>query len=278
MLKLKKLISLLFCCFIVTSVYASGKISEACEKMLYEMFEKRIQLTSFDSRNSSDCDKALKILNQYYSEKNSELEKLVPEEKVILESFFAMEHYTYQIDLASNDSEKEVLKNYLKPYVDQMEKICSGKKDSELSFWLLTVRSDLLSCYISVSSKDVMKYGLSIKSYYEEALEQNPDFFLANANIGQWYYWAPAIGGGSKKKGLGFCENGYKQDLKPAYKFYPAFHYSQMLYANKNKEKAAAVLNEILALYPESQMVLRAKKLNENGKSYYEGTGFKLEN
>ncbi len=269
---MKKIISFFAALLCAAFVFAEARVTESCLKLLDDFFDLRMELSCLDTEK--DVSVPVNRLEEFKTKRSSEINSLSREEKAVVNSLIGMERYNYLFGKPEN---KELLKKELKVFVDEYEAFTKDKKNEDFDSWVLTVKADLLSCYITVSTKDVMKYGLVIKEYYETACKISPDFFLSPMNLGQWYYWAPGISGGSKKKALSYCETAYKNSRKPYKKYYACIHYSQMLFENKMTDKAFEILSEADSVCPGSYWLKTIRENNEKGKSLYEYNSRKTE-
>lgn len=247
------------------SLFAQAGTSESFNKLIQNFFELRMNNSVFDSKKESE--KILSRINEFEASTKSQVEKLSEEERLVVESYIVNEKFGV---IYEDKSKRDSLKEMMKTHFDKMEKFCEGKENSDLSSWFLVSRGDVTSCYMVFSAKDVMKYGMAVKPMYETAIEKDPDFFLPYMNLSQWYYYAPGIAGGSKKKGVSLCKEAYELSKTVPEKYYTSIFYSQMLFENKQKDEAAKILLEAEKCFPESTMVKIIKEQNAKGKSLFE--------
>ena len=157
------------------------------------------------------------------------------------------------------------------PDVPETENAPQDTAVPESTGWLYATAGDILSSSLQyLSIKKAMQEGLTIKKYYDMALEEDPGFVFCLINIGQWYFHAPVVSGGGKGKALNAfkkAESSAKNDIEL---YYAKLYLSQSYYEDGNKKKAAELLEECEALLPGSGSVKLFKKLNENGYHYFE--------
>ncbi|MCQ2596916.1 MAG: hypothetical protein MJ181_03630 [Treponema sp.] len=247
------------------ALFAQAGTSESFNNLIQNFFELRMNNSVFDSKKESE--KILSRINEFEASTKSQVEKLTEEERLVVESYIVNEKFGV---IYEDKSKRDSLKEMMKTHFDKMEKFCAGKENSDLSSWFLVSRGDVTSCYMVFSAKDVMKYGMAVKPMYETAIEKDPDFFLPYMNLSQWYYYAPGIAGGSKKKGVSLCKEAYELSKTVPEKYYTSIFYSQMLFENKQKDEAAKILLEAEKCFPESTMVKIIKEQNAKGKSLFE--------
>ena len=158
----------------------------------------------------------------------------------------------------------------LKAQKEVNEAYLAAHKGERLDKWVSVTAADVISCYMSFSVSDVVKYGLSLKDFYRNAVEQDPSMSYALTNLAQWYYWAPRINGGSKKTALTYFEQALTAADTPAETYYACIFLSQLLFENGEKARCAALLDQATAIAPESRYLARIRAMNQAGDSLYQ--------
>ena len=249
----------------VLGLFAQGAVSSECDKLIADFFQLRLELTAYDQ--VLDSAKARAEIDVFVKEHEVEFNSLSEDEQLAVENFYVNEYYNF---LYLDSKQKNTCRDMMKAQLLKNEAFCKDKTDAELNKWLLVTYGDVTSCSMAFSMKDVMKYGLSIKPLYERAIALDPDFFYSNMNLGQWYYWAPGMAGGSKKKALTFSKKAVDCARSDAEKYYANLMYSQLLFENKDKEGAARSLEAARKIFPESKIVNILVEENAKGKSLFE--------
>ncbi len=243
---------------------ASTSISAACTSLIDEFMNCRLELAVVD--RSKDLEKAESILYGFIADHESLVSQLSPQEQVIITNFYVNERYALYWDMPEKN---DFVRGFLKDQMNVIESWGANIKNNACNKWLLATRADVTSCYMSYTVADVMKYGLALKPMYEEAVKQDPEFCYGLINLGQWYFWAPGISGGSKKKATNCLERAYAAAKTPAEKYYACYFYSQMLFENGKTADAAKILAEAEAILPDSINIKTAKKANKDGLSLF---------
>lgn len=255
---------MLFNVFFVNGLFAEessfGSTVEGRE-ILEEFLDFRMKLSKYDDKN--EC---LRLIDDFKNKMN--FERYTQEESLILENLVILEVYNYKY--GKDENEKE-LKTVLAEQKNKVEKFLAENKGKKFDKWIYCSYADIISCSMSFSFSDVLKYGVSVKDFYNEALKVDPDFCYAALNLSQWYFWAPSVTGGGKKKAEEFYEKAFSLAKKPWEKYYAGIYYSQCLFENKKQEKCKSILSVAYEQFPESTFIKEIKLMNENGYSLFEG-------
>ena len=194
----------------------------------------------------------------------SEQGNLVLESLLVLEKY----NYLYEINEKHPDIEKLVI-----PHNTMLDKWIKSHKEEEISSWVYLTSGDLLSCSMALYSiPKAMEVGLLIKDYYDIALKKNPNMVYINLNLAQWYFFAPAFGGGSKKKANELFQVALKNSSEIGELFYGYMLYSQFSYDQKDKKAATEYLNKAYSLQPDSKKLDLLKLLNEKDYTLFDYT------
>lgn len=257
---MKKLTFLsIFLFFLSFNVFAQKTISTKAQNYIDSFMNLRMELTRF-----KDGKDANKELNKYKNENT--YSDFSEEEKLIIDSFYLLEKYNYIWEDKSND---DILQKELLALAEKNEKFMKNHKDN-INDWLYVVTADLYSCYMSYSPfSSGLKYGMTVKDYYLECLKINPKNSYCLTHMGQWYYWAPGINGGSEKKALQSFLDAVTYARNNAEKFYAYMFLSQMYYEKKDKTNASANLAKAKSYYKESQLISELEYYNSIGYSLF---------
>lgn len=242
--------------------FAQKNISEEAEKLISRFFDIRMELSLL-----TDSEEIISRLDSFATEYETEFNACNDQEKLILENFVILEKYNYYFD---DKSKKSYLKELMGNQVNKCDKFIGKKKMEEFNKWFLCSRGDLASCYMVFSAKDVLKYGVEVKKFYEASIEQDKEFCYGLMNLGQWYYWAPKIAGGSSKKAIALLEESKACAKTAGTKYYANIFLSQLLFEEKRKEEAASILEEAFLICPESNFLSTIKKCNQKGISLFQ--------
>lgn len=242
------------------SMNAQTTISKAGKDLIDNFQQLRMELTEFQDNK----EKAVELLQAY---KNKEdLTSLNEEENLIFESFYISEYYNYTWNDKAND---EFLKNAFLSQIEKNEAFIEKNKGN-VSATLYILTADCFSCYMSYNPvAGAMKYGLKVRKYYENAIELEKDNSFGLTHLAQWFFWAPGINGGSKKKALANFKAAVDYAKTDAENFYALIFYSQMIFENGSKEEAASLLQQAKNIYPSSTYITELEYWNNRGYSLF---------
>lgn len=260
---MKKLLAVV-ACFLMISIVHGEDMTDLGKSIIDSFFNLRAELTYLDS---ADPDSIIERIDRFSDDNADSIIELDAQEKIILENFIIMEKYNYLYELPGQD---KVQQKILGEQRQKIEDFRAGRGDSAFDRFFLVTQGDVTSCYMGFSVSDVIKYGKTIRPLYESAIKADENFCYGLMNLGQWYYWAPGIAGGSKDKALTYLERAYKAAETDSQKFYACIFYSQLLFEKNRMEEAQKILGEADALYAGSRYVETVRKANSGGMSIYE--------
>lgn len=254
-------LALLFSC---TGVFADELISEFTENKIAEFMTLRMKLSTLDSNEA-----ALAAIDDFEAQNAAALKEQAvdyEQEALIMYNFYELERFNYRFNDAA---QRPSTKNMLQDLVQKDSAWYEAHDRDKTNKWLNTLTGDAISCYMSFSWASVMKYGLKVKPYYEQSLEQDPDLAYTNTNIAQWYYYAPAIGGGSKKTARKYFERAVQVAKTDAERYFADIYLSQFLFEYKEFDEAKRLLDEADSLNPGSSYIATIRAENADGRSLY---------
>lgn len=254
------LVELILCS---TPVFSEDNLSESDLVAIYEVVNYKPVLTTM---NSSDALKKIEELrNNYIS--NSNIKNLSEQGLLILDGLLTLEEVNYRFNY---DTSNQNLESIIDPINEKLNIWIVNHKDSETSPWLFVVAGDLLA--VGLNSYPVAKLldvGFTIKNYYENALKNNPDFSPGNVSLAQWYFYAPFLAGGNKKKAQALFETGIETANGIGEQFFANLYYSQFLLDQKNKSGSKDAFSTAQTIQPNSKKLDFIKMLNDNGYTYF---------
>lgn len=240
---------------------ASAEISDRAQKAVDDFMDLRMKIAGLGSDQAlaqvADFEKKLSVDSSFSSQ----------EDRLVLVNFIIMEKYNF---LRKQKGSKPQLKKLLKELKEKNEAWFAANGEGKAGVWLLATSADVTSCYMSYSLSEVMKSGMSLRDKYRESVERNPNFCYGWTNLGQWYYWAPGINGGSDKKSGEAFAAAVKCARNKAEKFFACVFYSQFLFEEKEFDKAASMLDEAEAQDPKNPYVAFMRKINKDGDSFFD--------
>lgn len=243
-------------------VFAENELSAAGKKVIDSFFDLRMKLSTI-----GETEILLEYIDRFSEDNRDSILMLNAEELLVLDNFIVMEKYNYLYQKPGQDI---VQHKILGDQMAKIEKFRNGRNDSCFSKYFLCTQADITSCYMGFSVKDIIKYGTKIRPYYEAAISIDGNFCYALMNIGQWYYWAPKIAGGSKSKCREFFERAVSSAKSDSEKYYAWTNYSQILFELDEKNESRKFLEQAMKICPESIFLKDVKKANELGMSIFQ--------
>lgn len=260
----KSFILFLIILSVFSSLSANPSLTEAEQKAIDDLLVFRIQVTVYPA------DEAILRFDTWKKENLTltQTASFSNEVKLILDALFELEKLTfYQVIDNTNPAIIETAKqqyNILQEWMDTHPAETPNK-------WTYCCAAEAFSWYLSsLPLTQILSKGLLPKEYYLEALSQDPDMTYALCGLGQWQYYAPAIGGGGKKASKASFEHALKGARSPVDNFLAHLFYSQLLFEMKDKTGAARELDASEAIIPGSRRAERFRQLNAEGISWYE--------
>ncbi len=246
--------------FLFSSSSLFAEVSVQAQKLVDDFMAVRMKIAGLSS------EQALAQVGAFEKDLEERKAGLSQEDALVLENFIVMEKYNFMRKKAGS---KDFLKKTLKALKEKNAAwflANSGKAGK----WLLATSADVTSCYMSYSLAEVVKSGMALRDKYKESVAKDPGFSYGWTNLAQWYYWAPAINGGSGAKARDAFENAVSAAKTPAEKFFACVFYSQFLFEKKELKKSAALLDEAESQDPENPYVAFMRQINAAGDSFFE--------
>lgn len=261
----KKTVFLVILAFIFCgmNVFPVENLAPAEEAAIRDVMEFRLTLAALDPTD------AIERTDAYRKETmaKAETQQLSDETVLILDTFLALETYNYLYERNQSDP---AIRELIVPQVEKLDEWFSAHRDETINKWLYCIAGDAISCSMAFMPKTkAMKRGLQIKEYYLKALEQDGNFVYCLMNCGQWFFQAPAIGGGSKSKARGFFEKAEKLASTRAEKYYSKIFLSQFYFDAGNMEECRKLLDAATEIVPESNYIKQINAVNNVGASLF---------
>ncbi|MBO7122036.1 MAG: hypothetical protein J6V90_01990 [Treponema sp.] len=247
--------------FFVWNFSASAEITPAAQKAVDDFMALRMKIAGLGS------DSALAQVEAFEKKLAVDTSFREKEDRLVLVNFIVMEKYNF---LRKQKGTKDQLKKLLKELKEKNEDWFDANGEDKAGKWLLATSADVTSCYMSYSLSEVIKSGMALRDRYKESVERDPNFSYGWNNLGQWYYWAPGINGGSDKKAGEAFEEAVKAAKTKAEKFFACVFYSQFMFEEKEFDKAASLLDQAEAQDPKNPYVAFMRKINAGGDSFFD--------
>lgn len=262
---MKKIIFGLIFFWVSVFCFANASLTDFESKIMAEITDFRWKLALLEDfkEAANACDKFSAYINSPENAENLSEEILLSANNIL-----TWEKYNALYELNPKDKE---LEEFLTAQYRKIRSYFKEHKKETHNKWLYVTAGDILSSslqYLPLST--AMNEGLTIKKYYDKALENDPDFVFCLINIAQWYFHAPAISGGGKGKAMKAFLAAEKAAKTDAELYYAKLFLSQSFFEDGNKQKAAELLDQAEKFLPGSRTVKFYKFLNENGYCYFE--------
>lgn len=257
--------------FVILSVFIYAEPSSNEEKAINHFNDFRMELEQF-SEPKLILEKISNYEQNLYSQK--EFQDFSSETKLILENMIFLEKVKNQVKLIENDkTAKKALKEKFSLQIDKTAKTILDLQNSNKipSKWLFTNQGDLISFSLQFATlTQAIKSGLEVKTYYEQAINQDATMSFALVNLGMWYYYVPSIAGGDKEKTYQYLKKAVDSAKTLSEEYFSKIIYSQILFERENFQEAKKVLQEAKKICPNSIAIQTMEKLNNAGISWIE--------
>ncbi len=267
---MKKLLLPLLLILFSFPLFSEKSFSPVVEESIKDFFTLRMTLSL-----SPTPEAALEEIAVFKNEHKEIFTEADEEEKLTLQNLYELEEYNYENLIEENSSH---IKKHMQERMKENENYITRHKGESFNKWFLTTSSDVLSVCMSFDPlKTAVKYGLTVKKRYEEALVEDGNFSYALTNLAQWYYFAPHIAGGGKHKAKPYFEKALEKACSDAEKYYALIFLSQTAFDEGKKERCELLLNEADAFVPGGKFIARLKAINKKGHSYFSRNSSKYE-
>lgn len=258
-------------CLIFCTIISFAQVTKSEETAINQLNNFRMELEKYDNPQVI-LDKVLEYQTSLLAQE--EYKNFSEETKLILDNMLFLEKLKNQVKLIENDKDaKNKLKietqNQIKKTADFINLPKSNGKTPNK--WLLVNQGDLISFSLQFATlSEAIKFGLEVKTYYEDALLQDDKMTFALVNLGMWYYYVPGIAGGDKQKTYEFVKKSVENARTSSEEYFSKIIYSQVIFELDKKDEAKTLLEEAKSLCPESQSISLMEKLNKLGISWIE--------
>lgn len=259
MKNLKKLFALMmiFSCSQIFSL----SVNE--ENYIQKILDFRLSL-----RKYSSADEAIQKIKEFELQEKNEMNSLGEEAGLVAENMLVTAHYNCEYE---KDVKSKALEGILRPTFEKILSFKERNKTEEISNIFLISSADVINSMMQfLPQTNAIKYGLLEKKEYALVLERDPKMSLGLINSALWYYFAPAFGGGSKKKAEVFFVDANRFAKNDYEKYYSAIYLSQFYFEQKNFSECETYLAAAEKLLPNTRYVPFIRKINSLGFSLYD--------
>lgn len=230
--------------------------------LIQKTLDARLHTRVFD--NEDDAIKYMQDFRQSL-EDSGELENVSEQTVLIIDNMINLEiyNYMYQKDMYSDN-----LKTFITDQYNKNVDFEETQKNVSYSPWYYFSRGDIYNSTMQfLAQSTAIKIGLQEKDDYDQLVESNPEMSFGLINTALWYFFAPGIGGGSKKTALSYFERSLKSAACDYERFYSRVYLSQVLFEDKNYDECSRLLKECDEILPENVYTAFIRFLNNNNYS-----------
>jgi hypothetical protein len=211
--------------------------------------------------------KAVKEYKQTFLEEASK-NHYSDETILIVENYLVLEEFGSLEEINPDHPE---MKPLLKAQSEKNEQWFKKHEKEEKNSWLYCSYAGIISSYLRYQNFFIkIDKGLLVKEYLEKALEQTPNMSLAQMGLALWYYFAPAISGGSVNKSITYYEKAVSNARNDAELFTAKYYQSQCYFHKDKKNEYNDAMNVLKSLLPENRKVTLLEKLNKAGYTIFD--------
>lgn len=250
-------------CFFTVNLAAQNTLSATATKVINEFMNMKMNMGKY-----SDYKDCLSGIENFY-QKNVVPAKndLSKQEITILDNLYHTEkagYYKLGTDADKAKSEKDLLAQL------NANSAFISKNLKDYNPWLLVTSANVIGCYMFYHPvKVALKYGMIQKDYYEACYSQAPDFAYGTTHLAQWYFFAPGMYGGSKKKAEELFLKAIKTSATNPERYFTNVFISQFYYEINKKDLCTQYLNKAETYMPGSEYIKRIRKMNSDGYTLF---------
>jgi len=241
----------------------AADFTSAENKTVQEILAFRLSLRSY-----STDDEAIKKVREYRKEHEKDISALGEEAQIVCTNMLATAEYNA---FYAKDMHAPEMEGILRPQYERLTAFAASHPIEKQNPWFTLTSADITNSMMQfLKQKEAINLGLQEKKDYATVVDKYPKMAFANMLSGYWYYYAPSIGGGSKKKARQYFSDAYRYAENDYERYYGAINLSQMNFEDKNKKEAARLLDEAEKILPKTRYVALIRKINDLGYSAFD--------
>ncbi len=191
--------------------------------------------------------------------------KLSDEAKLTLDNFFVLEEYHFMWEMTPEDPE---IAGFILRQFDKVIAWNSAHDVSGRNGWYNLSAYDLINSTMPhLKQGKSISLGLEEKKVYDSMIQNGPESGLLYINAGLWYYFAPAIGGGSNAKAISFFRKAAEVAGSPYEKYFALVYLSQSEFDKNDSASCEKHLAEAEEVFPGSYYIETVRYMNKAGCS-----------
>lgn len=223
----------------------------------------QIQEFRFFTRAIQSADEAVSKIAEYRTSfLTADVRKNLSEEaELTADNLLILEQYNYMYEAAPKSPE---LEPFIKAQYEKIDAYNAAHEQAECNPYYVLSSGDLINSTMQfLPQGTAIKLGLQEKKNYDAVVANYPDFAFGLINAALWYYFAPAIGGGSNTKAHSYFSRAVECASNNYEKFYASVYYSQFLFENNDSEACEKYLSQAESLLPNNRWTLLIRRMNK---------------
>ena len=249
--------------FLSISFLPAAEFTQEENQAIQDILSLRLSLRSYSTN-----DEVIEKVRSYRQEKLSSIENFSEEARLVCLNMLATAEYN---TFYAKDMQAPEMEGIPRPQSEKIREFQEKTPAEEQNPWFVFTSADIINSMMQfLKQGEAISLGLKEKKEYAIALAAQPEHAFGNMLSGYWYYYAPGIGGGSKKKARLFFANALEYAANDYERFYGNINLSQMNFEDKKKEEAARLLDEAEKILPGTRHVAFIRKINEMGYSAFD--------
>ena len=219
-------------------------------------------------RTCASADEAIEKIHEFESAEKGAMRALGEEARLVAENMLRTAEYNCEYE---KDVKSPALEPILRPAFTKITSYNAAHSEESLSAIYIISSADVINSMMQfLPQSEAIRLGMQEKKSYAAVLEKNPAMTLALIDSAFWYYFAPAVVGGSKKKAQVFFEDALKYASNDYEKFYAAIYLSQFHFEQKDEKSAKLYLSQAEKVLPGTRYIKFIEKINSLGFSLYD--------
>lgn len=262
-MKLKSIFAVAGFALAVISFAPAAEFTTAENQFVQELLAFRLSLRTY-----ATDDEVIAAVQTYRSAHSEQIAAFGEEAQIAAHNMLATAEYNAYY---AKDMHAPEMEGILRPQYERLTAYAAAHPIEKQNPWFTLTSADIINAMMQfLKQKDAINLGLQEKKDYAVVVEKAPKMAFAHMLSGFWYYYAPAIGGGSKKKARQFFSDALTYAANDYERYYGNINLSQMQFEDKNKTEAARFLDEAEKILPATRYVAFIRKINALGYSLFD--------
>ncbi|MBQ7537649.1 MAG: hypothetical protein IJT42_01620, partial [Treponema sp.] len=199
--------------FLSISFLPAAEFTQEENQAIQDILSFRLSLRSYSTN-----DEVIEKVRSYRQEKLSSIENFSEEARLVCLNMLATAEYNA---FYAKDMQAPEMEGILRPQYEKIREFQEKTPAEEQNPWFVFTSADIINSMMQfLKQGEAISLGLKEKKEYAIAMAAQPEHAFGNMLSGYWYYYAPGIGGGSKKKARLFFANALEYAANDYERFY----------------------------------------------------------